>query len=153
MQCAVVFFSCCFLTQMNNWHSTQVLWQLSGRAMMHQSSYQYPIAASKVVHQVFIHHYSPCNRPVWIVHKKQTDTGKKRLRMIIDFKKLNEKFISDKYTIPDTSATLKPGKFFILYHNRIEIWVSSVFLSKLIGGKPPFPWTTESTNFVDYHLE
>ena len=43
---------------------------------------------------------SPYSAPVWIVPKKVDSSGEKKYRMVIDFRKLNEKTIEDKYPIP-----------------------------------------------------
>ena len=44
---------------------------------------------------------SPFNSPVWIVPKKPDSQGRPRMRMVIDFRKLNEKTISDAYPLPN----------------------------------------------------
>lgn len=49
---------------------------------------------------------SPYNSPVWIVPKKLDASNEKKYRMVIDYRKLNAKTISDRYPIPDTSAVL-----------------------------------------------
>lgn len=43
---------------------------------------------------------SPYSAPVWIVPKKSDASGKKKFRMVIDYRKLNEKTIEDKYPLP-----------------------------------------------------
>ncbi len=43
---------------------------------------------------------SPYNAPIWVVPKKKDASGIKKVRLVIDFRKLNEKTISDKYPIP-----------------------------------------------------
>lgn len=49
---------------------------------------------------------SPYNSPVWIVPKKLDASGQKKYRLVIDYRKLNQKTISDRYPIPDTSTIL-----------------------------------------------
>lgn len=49
---------------------------------------------------------SPYNSPVWIVPKKEDAEGNKRWRMVIDYRKLNEKTISDVYPIPNITEIL-----------------------------------------------
>lgn len=49
---------------------------------------------------------SPYNSPVWIVPKKQDASNEKKYRLVIDYRKINSKTISDKYPIPDTSTVL-----------------------------------------------
>lgn len=52
--------------------------------------------------------YSPYNSPMLTVHKKGTDeNGKPKRRMVIDFRKLNEHTITDRYIIPDINITLQ----------------------------------------------
>lgn len=43
---------------------------------------------------------SPYNSPVWIVPKKADSKGNKRWRMVLDYRALNEKTISDAYPLP-----------------------------------------------------
>lgn len=50
---------------------------------------------------------SPYNNPLWVVDKKGTDElGNKKKRLVIDFRKLNQITIEDKYPIPDIRAIL-----------------------------------------------
>ena len=44
---------------------------------------------------------SPYNSPVWIVPKKPDSQSRPRMRMVIDFRKLNEKTILDAYPLPN----------------------------------------------------
>lgn len=43
---------------------------------------------------------SPYSSPVWIVPKKIDSSGKRKWRLVIDYRKLNEKTIEDKYPLP-----------------------------------------------------
>lgn len=43
---------------------------------------------------------SPYSAPVWIVPKKLDASGKRKFRMVIDYRKLNDKTIEDKYPLP-----------------------------------------------------
>lgn len=43
--------------------------------------------------------FSPWSAPVWVVPKKLTPTGEQKWRLVIDYRKLNGKTISDKYHI------------------------------------------------------
>lgn len=55
--------------------------------------------------------YSPWSSPVWIVPKKTDASGQKKWRLVVDYRKLNEKTINDKYPIPNISEILdKLGK-------------------------------------------
>lgn len=49
---------------------------------------------------------SPYTAPVWVVPKKADATGTKKFRLVIDYRKLNEKTINDKYPIPDITDIL-----------------------------------------------
>lgn len=58
---------------------------------------------------------SPYNSPIWIVPKKMDASGKRKTRLVIDFRKLNQKTIEDKFPLPNIDTLLdhigKP-KFF-----------------------------------------
>lgn len=43
---------------------------------------------------------SPYSSPVWIVPKKMDASGKRKFRMVIDYRKLNENTVEDKYPLP-----------------------------------------------------
>lgn len=52
--------------------------------------------------------YSPYNAPIWTVPKKGTDINDKpKRRMVIDYSKLNNHTITDRYPIPDINLTLQ----------------------------------------------
>lgn len=59
---------------------------------------------------------SPFNNPIWVVDKKGTDeSGNKNKRLVIDFRKLNQKTVDDKYPIPNVTTILSNlgrAKFF-----------------------------------------
>jgi len=44
---------------------------------------------------------SPYNSPIWIVPKKADSHGNRRWRMVIDYRKLNEKTVGDAYPLPN----------------------------------------------------
>lgn len=50
--------------------------------------------------------HSPWSSPVWIVPKKLDASGKRKWRLVIDYRKLNEKTIDDKYPIPNINTLL-----------------------------------------------
>lgn len=49
---------------------------------------------------------SPYNAPIWVVPKKTDASGKKKVRLVIDYRKLNEKTIPDKFPIPQIEEIL-----------------------------------------------
>lgn len=54
---------------------------------------------------------SAYNSPLWIVPKKSDNTGEKKWRIVIDYRKLNEYTVEDKYPIPNLNGILdKLGK-------------------------------------------
>lgn len=46
------------------------------------------------------------NSPIWIVPEKMDALGERKFRLLIDYRKLNNKTISDRYPIPDTTQVL-----------------------------------------------
>lgn len=54
---------------------------------------------------------SAWSSPIWVVPKKIDSSGKQKWRLVVDFRKLNEKTLDDKYPIPNISDVLdKLGK-------------------------------------------
>ena len=54
---------------------------------------------------------SPWSSPIWVVPKKRDASGKEKWRVVIDFRRLNEKTIDDKYPLPNITDLLdKLGK-------------------------------------------
>lgn len=52
------------------------------------------------------HSISPWTSPIWIVPKKSDASGKKKWRIVVDYRKLNEKTINDKFPIPNIEEIL-----------------------------------------------
>lgn len=82
---------------------------------IHTKQYRYPQAhkaeinnqVTKLLEQNIIKHSSsPYNSPVWIVPKKDDARGIKKWRMVIDFRKLNEKTVGDAYPLPNITDIL-----------------------------------------------
>lgn len=82
---------------------------------IYQKSYPYPMAYKDEVDKqmqklidsgVIRPSRSPWNSPVWIVPKKMDASGEKKFRLVIDYRKLNQKTISDKYPMPEISNIL-----------------------------------------------
>lgn len=78
--------------------------------------YPYPMSASSFVNSeierllsggIIRPSRSPYNSPVWVVPKKgKNPNGTPKQRLVIDFRKLNKKTISDRYPIPETNMIL-----------------------------------------------
>lgn len=49
---------------------------------------------------------SPYNSPLWIVPKKTDNSGQKKWRIVIDYRKLNEITVDDKFPIPNIENIL-----------------------------------------------
>ena len=49
---------------------------------------------------------SPFSSPIWTIPKKADASGKKKWRMVVDYRKLNEKTIEDRYPIPNITEIL-----------------------------------------------
>lgn len=57
-------------------------------------------------HNIIRESNSPYNSPLWIVEKKLDNSGKKKYRIVIDYRKLNEYTIDDRYPIPNLNSLL-----------------------------------------------
>lgn len=91
---------------------------------VHQKVYPYPAAyADEVKKQIdklladgiIRPSRSAWTAPVWIVPKKSDASGVKKFRMVIDYRKINEKTVPDKYPMPEISYVLdqlKGQKYF-----------------------------------------
>lgn len=82
---------------------------------IHAKSYRYPFChreevqrqISKMLDQGIIRpSSSPWTSPVWIVPKKLDASGRKKWRLVIDYRKLNEKTVDDRYPIPNITDIL-----------------------------------------------
>ncbi|XP_058816748.1 uncharacterized protein LOC131680031 [Topomyia yanbarensis] len=91
---------------------------------VHQKVYPYPAAyadevkkqISKLLEDGIIRpSRSAWTAPVWVVPKKPDASGEKKFRMVIDYRKVNEKTIPDKYPMPEIGYVLdqlKGQKYF-----------------------------------------
>ena len=92
---------------------------------VYSRSYPYPMSAAEFINaeiesllrdNIIRKSSSQFNAPVHVVNKKGVDeNGKPKLRMVIDFRKLNNVTITDKYPMPDMTvilSNLKKSKFF-----------------------------------------
>ena len=82
---------------------------------VHSKSYRYPHChkeevqrqISKMLEENIIRTSdSPWSSPVWVVPKKLDASGKRKWRLVIDYRKLNEKTINDRYPMPDITDIL-----------------------------------------------
>jgi hypothetical protein len=54
---------------------------------------------------------SPWSSPIWIVPKKMDASGKTKWRIVVDYRKINEKTVDDRYPLPNINNILdKLGK-------------------------------------------
>lgn len=64
--------------------------------------------------------YSPWSSPIWIVPKKEDASGKKKWRLVIDYRKVNAKTVDDRYPIPNITEILdKLGK--CMYFSTLDL--------------------------------
>lgn len=55
--------------------------------------------------------YSPWSSPIWMVPKKIDASGNQKYRMVVDYRRLNEKTMDDTFPIPNVTELLdKLGK-------------------------------------------
>nr|WPN07709.1 reverse transcriptase [Ectropis grisescens TED virus] len=82
---------------------------------VHTKSYRYPYIhrqevqdqIAKMLEQGIIRpSESAWNSPIWVVPKKADASGKTKWRLVVDFRKLNDKTIDDKYPIPNITDVL-----------------------------------------------
>lgn len=91
---------------------------------VHQKIYPYPAAYTGEVNKqieklladgIIRPSRSAWTAPVWIVPKKTDASGEKKFRMVIDYRKINEKTIADRYPMPEIKYVidqLKGQKYF-----------------------------------------
>lgn len=87
---------------------------------IYTKSYRYPqVYKQEVQNQIedmlkqniIQHSTSPWTSPVWVVPKKNDNSGKRKFRVVIDFRLVNKKTIDDKFPIPNITDILdKLGK-------------------------------------------
>uniref|UniRef100_A0AB38Z266 Polyprotein n=1 Tax=Breu errantivirus TaxID=3078398 RepID=A0AB38Z266_9VIRU len=82
---------------------------------IHTKTYRYPqihkAEVDKQIEQMLTdgiiqHSISPWTSPIWIVPKKVDASGTRKWRVVIDYRKLNEKTIDDKFPIPNIDEIL-----------------------------------------------
>ena len=82
---------------------------------VHAKSYRYPYChkqevqrqISEMLSQGIIRpSTSPWCSPIWIVPKKADASGRQKWRLVVDYRKLNEKTVADKYPLPNITEIL-----------------------------------------------
>lgn len=82
---------------------------------IHQKTYKYPYHLRQEVSDqiqkmlesgIIRESSSPWTSPIWVVPKKMDNSGKKKYRIVVDYRKLNEKTPADRYPIPEISEIL-----------------------------------------------
>ena len=82
---------------------------------IYTKTYRYPHHFKKDVEEqikelldsgIIRHSKSPYSAPIWVVPKKMDASGKRKIRVVIDYRKLNEKTVNDKYPIPQIEEIL-----------------------------------------------
>lgn len=82
---------------------------------VYTKTYRYPHAFKKDVEDqvqemldsgIIKNSNSPYSSPIWVVPKKADASGTRKIRVVIDYRKLNEKTIDDKYPIPQIEEIL-----------------------------------------------
>lgn len=87
---------------------------------VHVKSYRYPFCHKEEIQRqvrsmlaqgIIRPSVSPWSSPIWVVPKKMDASGKKKWRLVVDYRKVNEKTINDVYPIPNVTDILdKLGK-------------------------------------------
>lgn len=82
---------------------------------VYTKSYRYPQTFKKDVEEqikelldngIIKHSTSPYSSPIWVVPKKMDSSGKRKVRVVIDYRKLNDKTVNDKFPIPQIEEIL-----------------------------------------------
>lgn len=94
--------------------------KLTDDSPIYTKSYRYPEVykkevkdqISKLLKQNIIRDSnSPFSSPIWVVPKKPDASGKQKFRLTIDYRRINEKSLSDKFPLPNINEILdKLGK-------------------------------------------
>jgi len=92
------------------------------------------------------HSYSPWSSPVWLVPKKKDAAGTQKWRLVVDFRKLNEKTIKDRYPMPVISAVLdKLGR--AKYFTALDLASGYHQIEMRAKDIPKTAFTTDSDHF------
>lgn len=88
----------------------------TNNAPIFSKSYRYPYVHKKEVedqirdmleNKIIRNSSSPYSAPIWIVPKKADASGKQKWRLVVDYRKLNEVTIDDKFPIPNIDEILE----------------------------------------------
>lgn len=93
---------------------------------VYSKTYRYPFChreevqrqVDKMLTQGIIQHSdSPYNSPIWVVPKKLDASGKRKWRLVIDYRKLNNKTVDDKYPLPNITAIFGQTRQMPIFHH------------------------------------
>lgn len=82
---------------------------------IYAKNYPYPMALKDVVEEeidrllhdgIIRPSRSPYNSPIWVVPKKEDLSGKRKYRIVVDFRRLNAVTIADRYPVPEINDVL-----------------------------------------------
>jgi RNase H-like domain found in reverse transcriptase/Reverse transcriptase (RNA-dependent DNA polymerase)/Integrase zinc binding domain len=82
---------------------------------IYSKSYRYPHHYKADVEQqiqemldnnIITNSNSPYSAPIWVVPKKKDASGKQKIRVVIDYRKLNEKTVEDRFPMPQIEEVL-----------------------------------------------
>lgn len=96
-------------------------------------NYRHPVAFRTVINneihkllenKIIQNSNSPYNSSIWVAPKKPDASGKRKIRLVIDYRKLNEKTVEDEYPLPNIEDLFgKIGR--ATYFSAIDsLWVS-----------------------------
>lgn len=84
-------------------------------APVHAKTYRYPVKQKEEVSRQIREYLNqniiqdstyPYSAPIWVVSKKLDASGKQKWRLVIDYRKLNNKTVDDRYPIPNITEIL-----------------------------------------------
>lgn len=89
--------------------------ELTNEKPIHRKQYRYPNAQIPEIkrqvkellqNDIIQESKSPWNSPIIIVNKKDDESGRKKFRMVIDYRELNAKTIDDRFPVPNIEELL-----------------------------------------------
>ena len=97
------------------------------------------------------HSISPWTSPIWIVPKKPDSNGAKQWRIVVDYRKLNEKTIDDKYPIPNIEEILdKLGRS--MYFTTLDLKSGFHQIEVELKDRPKTAFSTEKGHFEFFRM-